>query len=60
MTTASEEKAIVVTRSEAQASRPGPAENFTGSVRVDQEFQASAPGRAFGARVTFEPGARTA
>jgi len=60
VTTVSEEKAIVVTRSEAQASRPGPAENFTGSVRVDQEFQASAPGRAFGARVTFEPGARTA
>lgn len=60
MTAASEEKAIVVTRSEAQTSRPGPAENFTGSVRVDQPFQASAPGRASGARVTFEPGARTA
>jgi 4-carboxymuconolactone decarboxylase len=27
---------------------------------VDQQFQASAPGRASGARVTFEPGARTA
>jgi 4-carboxymuconolactone decarboxylase len=53
-------KAIVVTRSEAQSSRQGPAENFTGSVRVDQQFQASAPGRVFGARVTFEPGARTA
>ena len=58
--TASEEKAIVVTRSEAQSSRQGPAENFTGSVRVDQQFQASAPGRVSGARVTFEPGARTA
>jgi len=54
------EKAIVVTRSEAQTSRQGPAETFTGSVRLDQQFQASAPGRAFGARVTFEPGARTA
>ena len=54
------EKAIVVTRSEAQSSRQGPAENFTGSVRVDHQFQASAPGRASGARVTFEPGARTA
>jgi 4-carboxymuconolactone decarboxylase len=53
-------EAIVVTRSEAQASRQGPAENFTGSVRVDQPFQAKAPGRASGARVTFEPGARTA
>jgi 4-carboxymuconolactone decarboxylase len=54
------EKAIVVTRSEARSSRQGAAENFTGSVRVDQPFQASAPGRVFGARVTFEPGARTA
>ena len=36
MTAASGEKAIVVTRSEAQSSRQGPAENFTGSVRVDQ------------------------
>jgi 4-carboxymuconolactone decarboxylase len=60
MTTASDESAIVVTRSETQASRPGPAEHFTGSVRVDQHFQASAPGRVFGARVAFEPGARTA
>ena len=60
MATPSEQKAIVVTRSEAQTSRQGPAENFTGSVRVDQQFQASAPGRASGARVTFEPGARTA
>jgi 4-carboxymuconolactone decarboxylase len=55
-----DEKAIVVTRSEAQTSRQGPAENFTGSVRVEQTFQASAPGRASGGRVTFEPGARTA
>ena len=60
MTTPSEEKAVVVTRSGDQASRQGPAENFTGAVRVDQQFQASAPGRALGARVTFEPGARTA
>lgn len=51
---------IVVTRSEAQTGRQGPAENFTGTVRVDQQFQASAPGRVMGARVTFEPGSRTA
>ncbi len=51
---------IVVTRSEAQPARQGPAESFTGSVRVDQPFQAAAPGRVVGARVTFEPGARTA
>jgi 4-carboxymuconolactone decarboxylase len=60
VTTAPGEEAIVVTRREAQASRQGPADNFTGSVRVDQQFQASAPGRASGARATFEPGARTA
>jgi len=57
---APDDKAVVVLRSEAQTSRQGPAENFTGSVRVDQQFQASAPGRVSGARVTFEPGARTA
>jgi len=60
MTAASDGEAIVVTRSDAQTSRQGPAENFTGSVRVDQPFRASAPGRVSGARVTFEPGARTA
>jgi 4-carboxymuconolactone decarboxylase len=60
MATASDEKAIIVTRSEGQTSRQGAAENFTGSVRVDEQFQASAPGRVLGARVTFEPGARTA
>ena len=58
--TAPAEKAIVVLRSQAQTSRQGPAENFTGSVRVDQVFQANTPGRVSGARVTFEPGARTA
>jgi 4-carboxymuconolactone decarboxylase len=56
----SDKQVIVVTRSEAQSPRPGPTENFTGSVRVDQPFQAGAPGRVSGARVTFEPGARTA
>jgi quercetin dioxygenase-like cupin family protein len=38
----------------------GPAEYFTGRVRIDQLFSAAAPGRAQGALVTFEPGARTA
>ncbi len=54
------EKLIAVTHSETQVARQGPVENFTGSVRVDQAFEASAPGRASGGRVTFEPGARTA
>ncbi len=60
MTTPSGDNAIVVTRGQEQSSRPGPAENFTGSVRVEQRFQATGPGRVSGALVTFEPGARTA
>lgn len=38
----------------------GPEDWFTGTVRVDPLFQAEDPGRAGGAHVTFEPGARTA
>lgn len=38
----------------------GPASWFTGSVRIDTPFQGTAPARAGGAIVTFEPGARTA
>ena len=44
----------------SQPSTPGPAEWFTGTVRIDPLFQAAAPGRVAGATVTFEPGARTA
>ncbi len=51
---------IRITRSGAQPSRQGPAENFTGSVRIDPLFGANDPARASGSRVTFEPGARTA
>jgi hypothetical protein len=43
-----------------QPSGKGPAEWFTGTVRIDPLFQANAPARAAGASVTFEPGARTA
>jgi 4-carboxymuconolactone decarboxylase len=53
-------QSVTIARSGSQPSRPGPAENFTGSVRVDSPFQASDPGRASGALVTFEPGARSA
>jgi quercetin dioxygenase-like cupin family protein len=38
----------------------GPAEYFTGSVRMDSRFQRSEPARVGGVIVTFEPGARTA
>ncbi len=49
-----------IKRAGSQPSGRGPAEYFTGTVRVDPLFQAPAPARAAGASVTFEPGARTA
>jgi quercetin dioxygenase-like cupin family protein len=49
-----------IQRSGSQPSRKGPAENFTGNVRVDPLFDAPSPARVMGANVTFEPGARTA
>ena len=47
-------------RAGSQASGRGPAEWFTGAVRIDPLFTAPDPARAAGAAVTFEPGARTA
>jgi quercetin dioxygenase-like cupin family protein len=49
-----------ISRSGSQPSGKGPAEYFTGAVRIDPLFQPPGPARAFGANVTFEPGARTA
>ncbi len=49
-----------ITRIGSQLSRNGPADWFTGTVRIDPLFEAPAPARVGGARVTFEPGARTA
>src|SRR5947209_15584599 len=49
-----------ITRVGSQPSAKGPADWFTGTVRIDQLFQAPAPARAAAAAVTFEPGARTA
>ena len=49
-----------IKRSGSQPSAKGPAEYFTGTVRVDPLFNPPTPARAFGASVTFEPGARTA
>jgi quercetin dioxygenase-like cupin family protein len=43
-----------------QASGKGPADWFSGTVRIDPLFSAPAPARVVGASVTFEPGARTA
>jgi quercetin dioxygenase-like cupin family protein len=49
-----------ITRIGSKASGKGPADWFTGTVRIDPLFQPHAPARAAGASVTFEPGARTA
>ena len=49
-----------IKRSGSQPSREGPAEYFTGTVRIDPLFEAPDPARVLGASVTFEPGARTA
>jgi quercetin dioxygenase-like cupin family protein len=49
-----------IQRSGSQPSGKGPADYFTGAVRIDPLFQAPDPARAVGASVTFEPGARTA
>ena len=53
-------QAIKIARSGSQPSAEGPAEHFTGSVRIDPLFSANTPSHTSGARVTFEPGARTA
>ncbi len=53
-------EAITIARSGSQPSREGPAENFTGSVRVDPLFLADSASRASGAYVTFQAGAHTA
>ena len=44
----------------SQSSTKGPAEWFTGTVRIDPLFQPIGPARAASASVTFEAGARTA
>jgi len=44
----------------SQPSSKGPADWFTGTVRIDSPFKGSDPARVSGATVTFEPGARTA
>ena len=49
-----------ITRSGSQPSAAGPADYFTGTVRIDAPFAGEQPARVGGATVTFEPGARTA
>ena len=45
-----------IKRSGSQPSGKGPAEYFTGVVRVDPLLSPPAPARVVGASVTFEPG----
>jgi quercetin dioxygenase-like cupin family protein len=49
-----------IQRSGSKPSAKGPAEWFTGNVRIDSLIPSTAPARVGGAIVTFEPGARTA
>lgn len=49
-----------IKRNGSQSSSKGPAEWFTGNVRIDPLFQPNDSTRANGSSVTFEPGARTA
>ena len=49
-----------IKRGGSRPSGKGPADYFTGAVRIDPLFEAPDPARVRGASVTFEPGARTA
>ena len=49
-----------IKRNGTQPSAKGPADWFTGTVRIDPLFKAPDPARVSGSSVTFEPGARTA
>ena len=51
---------MLLKRAGSQPSQKGPADWFTGNVRIDPLNTAPAPGRVACASVTFEPGARTA
>jgi quercetin dioxygenase-like cupin family protein len=51
---------VDIKRNGSQPSGKGPADWFTGTVRVDPLFQTEEPARVTGGQVTFEPGARTA
>ena len=53
-------RTMEIKRAGSQPSGKGPAEWFTGTVRIDPLFGPPEPARVNGALVTFEPGARTA
>ena len=54
------ETPMEITRNGSQPSVKGPADYFTGTVRLDMLFQRTGTSRVGGGIVTFEPGARSA
>ena len=59
-TSRTKESTMEITRAGSQPSTKGPADWFTGTVRIDAPFKGTDPARVTGATVSFEPGARTA
>jgi quercetin dioxygenase-like cupin family protein len=55
-----EKSMLIIHANGSQPSAVGPADYFTGTVRVDAPFKGTEEARVSGATVTFEPGARTA
>jgi quercetin dioxygenase-like cupin family protein len=51
---------VEITKAGSRPSGKGPADWFTGAVRIDPLFDANNARRAVATSVTFEPGARTA
>jgi quercetin dioxygenase-like cupin family protein len=59
-TAEAQDAGLVITRAAARPSRVAPADNFTGTARVQPLFDTTDTTRVYGASVAFEPGARTA
>src|SRR5207253_10689863 len=55
-----ERSKMKIKRCGSQSSTKGPADWFTGTVRIDPLFEAPEPARVGAGSVTFEPSARTA
>lgn len=58
--TAKNAEGIKIIRLGTEPTAFGPAQTFTGRVRIESLFQADAPARVGGGVITFDPGARTA
>jgi 4-carboxymuconolactone decarboxylase len=53
-------QSLIISRAGSRPVRPAPAQNFTGTARVEMLFEAVDPSDASAGTVTFEPGVRTA